>query len=468
MDDLQSLLREHGQQHVLAFWEQLSAAEQRELGDQVRQLDLPLVSSLVAKLPGRVCEETDWASIAAAAEPPAAVRDSQDPAGVRAAGEAALRAGRVGMILVAGGQGSRLGFDHPKGLFKIGPVSGRTLFQVLIDRLRAVGRRYGISIPLYLMTSPATHDETVEYFRRNDRCGLAETDLEIFCQGVMPAVDAQSGRLLRQTRSSLALSPDGHGGMLAAFDRSGCLQRARQRGIELLFYGQVDNPLLQVCDPALLGCHLASEAELTTQVVRKDEPEEKVGNVVRIDGRTRIIEYSDLPADVAAVRNPDGSLRLWAGSIAVHIFDLAFLARMAKESEHLPFHQALKKVEHVGDDGQVVQPDHPNAIKFERFIFDLLPAARRAAVVEAAKEAAFAPVKNADGAATDTPSTARQAMVNRDAELLISAGVQLAAGTTVEVNPLWALDVTEARERLDAAGERTKTIREPTYLAPTD
>jgi UDP-N-acetylglucosamine/UDP-N-acetylgalactosamine diphosphorylase len=461
-DELLKLLSPHGQQHLLAYWDELSTTERSQLTSQIRQLDLDLITGLCASLKEKGTEEIDWRALAARAEPPPAVQlAEEDEDAVRAAGEAALRAGRVGMILVAGGQGTRLGFDHPKGLFTIGPLSGRTLFQVFIDRLRAVARRYDVRIPLFLMTSPATHDETVAYFAEQNSFGLGKQDMRIFCQGVMPAVDAQSGRLLMSSPASLSLSPDGHGGMLAAFDGSGCMELARERGIDVLFYGQVDNPLLQVCEPSLLGCHLTSESEMTTQVVRKVDPEEKVGNVVQIDGRTRTIEYSDLPTEIAGQRNPDGTLRLWAGNLAVHIFDRAFLERMVGEDGHLPFHQALKKSDFVDDQGHLIRPTEPNSIKFEKFIFDLMPAARRAAVVESAKEVAFAPVKNADGAPTDTPRSAKRAMMHRDLQVLEAAGIQVAKGVSVEINPLWALDAREAADKIEPG----TTITEPTYFS---
>ena len=211
------------------------------------------------------------------------------------AGAEALAAGKVAALLVAGGQGTRLGFDHPKGLYRIGPVSQASLFQILMEKMLAAGRRYGVSIPLYLMTSPATHAETLEYLAANGRFGLPEQDLHVFCQGTMPAVDAESGRLLLESPGSLALSPDGHGGMLAALARSGGLDDLAARGIEQLFYFQVDNPLAPVCDAAFLGYHLLAGSELSTLVVAKEFPTERVGNVASVDGRLRIIEYSDLP-----------------------------------------------------------------------------------------------------------------------------------------------------------------------------
>ena len=215
-------------------------------------------------------------------------------------GTAAFAAGKVGAILVAGGQGTRLGWPHPKGTFPVGPVSNASLFQILFERLVALGRRHGKRVPLYLMTSPATHDETVAYLAENNRFGIAAEDLHIFCQAQMPAVDAATGRVLLEEPGRLALSPDGHGGMLSALARSGGLDDMRRRGLDHLFYFQVDNPLVPIGDPEFLGYHLLSRSEMSTLVIAKQRPEEKLGVLVSVDGGVRIIEYSDLPDDVAA------------------------------------------------------------------------------------------------------------------------------------------------------------------------
>jgi UDP-N-acetylglucosamine/UDP-N-acetylgalactosamine diphosphorylase len=184
--------------------------------------------------------------------------------------------------------------------------------------------------------------------------------------------------------------------------------------------------------------------------------------VVEIAGKTQIIEYSDLPDDVAGQRESSGRLRLWAGNLAVHMFELSFLERVSRESDRLPFHRARKQAAYLDPSGRRVEPQQPNALKFERFIFDLLPAADRALVVEVEKARAFAPVKNADGAADDTPQTARRAMVRGDVALLQAAGVEVVEGVDVEVNPLWALDAAEAASRL-RPGMR---IGQPTYFGP--
>jgi UDP-N-acetylglucosamine/UDP-N-acetylgalactosamine diphosphorylase len=345
-------------------------------------------------------------------------------------------------------------------MFPIGPVSGKSLFQIHFEKICAVARRYGVRIPLYLMTSPETHEETLAYLRGREYFGFPADDLCVFCQGTMPALDARTGKVLLAGRHHVALSPDGHGGTLAALARSGAMADAGRRGIRHLFYFQVDNPLVHVCDPEFLGYHLLSGSEFSSQVVRKQEPTEKVGNVVQADGRLYVIEYSDLPDDVAARRAADGSLTIWAGSIAVHAMELSFLERMVHAAGGLPFHRASKKVPCLDDQGNPLEPAEPNAVKFERFIFDLMPSAQRAIVVEVDPAKHFAPLKNASGEPRDTPESVKAQMAALHREWLRCAGFDVAGDVPVEISPLFALDADELGARMLSK----KPITEPTYF----
>lgn len=444
---VETQLEAHGQSHLLDHWDDLNETERGVLLRQIESIDWPLI----ARLLNQQSVDHDWGALAEEATTPPAIRLSGDNTIRRedavAAGEAALRDGKVGVVLVAGGQGSRLGFMHPKGMYPIGPLSQRTLFQVHADRMVAAARRYNASLPLYLMTSPATNDETVRYFAENDNCGLEE--VRIFCQGTMPAVDSQTGNVLLAEKGRLFQSPDGHGGTLAALDKSGNLDDMRRRGIEWLYYFQVDNPLVAVADAEFVGYHILSKSEMSSQVVAKNDPLEKVGVLVDIHGELRIIEYSDLPQACAERRGDDGELALWAGSIAIHVFDVAFLNRAKDSADALPFHLAKKKVPYVNDAGILIEPTEPNAIKFERFIFDLLPAAKRGIVVEVDPRDGFAPLKNAPGAAKDTEEFVKAAMVDQHRRWLQAAGAKMDNSVVVEINPKFAFDETELKAKIE-------------------
>lgn len=459
-------LERHQQQHVLRFWEELSQTQRAGLASQLASVDLGLIHRLHESWKAGGAE--DWAAAARRANPPRAIRPGRKdsgtlqiaPSDARKRGDEALRNGRVGALLVAGGQGSRLGFDKPKGLYPIGPVSGASLLQIHCEKVLAISRRYGVHVPLYLMTSPATHEETVKFLQDNRHFGLPPEDLVVFCQGTMPAVDSATGKLLLAEKDRLFLSPDGHGGTVGALAASGALEDARTRGVTRLFYFQVDNPLTPICDGELLGYHILAESELSSIAVAKEAPLDRVGNFVSLDGRLHVIEYIDFPEDVASQRSADGSLKFWAGNTAIHVFDVAFLERVLHLSDALPFHIQHKKVPHLDEEGRRVDPETPNALKFERFIFDLLPHAEGAIVIEADEEKVFAPLKNASGAKRDTPEFVHERMIKLHRQWLEAAGADVAEGIPVEISPLYALDEGEVKEK--AAGRRE--ILSPTYL----
>jgi len=475
MPDLKSLMDQLiplGQQHLLGFWDQLSPDSQQRLAEQIKAVDF----AQIAELHAGDAQQPDWAGLARSAEPPPAMRlaDRQrgaagglgiTPAAARERGEAALAAGQVGVLLVAGGQGSRLGFDHPKGMYPIGPVSGASLLQIHIEKAVVLAQRHGHGVPVYLMTSPVTHDEQLAFLAKHNHFGLAPDDLVVFCQGAMPAVDRQTGQVLLADKDQLFLSPDGHGGTIAALAKNlgaagGAIDHMRRRGIEHLFYLQVDNPLAPIGDAELIGYHLLAESELTSMAIAKQQPQDKLGNFAMVDGKLNVIEYIDMPDDVAQQTDAEGNLRFWAGSIAVHVFAVEFLQRMLKLKDALPFHIANKIVPHLGEDGMRIDPDEPNALKFERFIFDLLPQAARPIVVEYAEAEVFAPLKNAPGAPKDTEAYVQQFLVDQHRGWLADAGAQVSPDVTVEISPLWALDAVGVAERV----EEGMTINKPTYL----
>ncbi|HEY7152419.1 MAG TPA: UDPGP type 1 family protein [Gemmataceae bacterium] len=459
--ELRQKLQRHQQEHALAWWDRLNDAERRVLIEQLQSIDLERLSQLFAER-----ERTYQVPEPSRIKPlPIAPADASDNAAMRAVGEEALRRGEVAALVVAGGQGSRLGFDHPKGMFAVGPISHKSLFQIHAEKVLALGRRYGKQPPFLVMTSPATDAETREFFEQQRYFGLPKDEIFFFCQGTMPALDLATGRLLMEAPRRLFLSPDGHGGTLTALAKSGLLDRLRQRRIRHLFYFQVDNPLVKVAEPIFLGRHITQRSEASSKIVPKQGAKDRLGNLVQVEGRCTMIEYSDLPDSLAHETDENGRLRLWAGSPAIHIFDADFLSRVTEGAGLLPFHVARKKVPCLDDKGQTVQPEKENALKFERFIFDVLPLAERWLVMETSHREEFAPLKNAEGA--DSPKTVAAALSNLAADWLSRAGVEVprtASGepaAPLEISPLFALDAEELATRVD----RGTRIDGPTYLS---
>ncbi|WP_417382999.1 UTP--glucose-1-phosphate uridylyltransferase [Gimesia sp.] len=463
-EDLYQTLADFDQSHLLTWWNDLSEQAQSELVTQIQHINFAQIQRLYA--PGATNQKTESpAQKAERATRPATVVRLEDRSSSPAESEEAtkqgqklLEAGRVGAILVAGGQGSRLGFSHPKGMYPIGPVKQTSLFQILVEQLRARARQAGQPIFYFIMTSDATHDETVEYFQQHQNFGLAEDELYFFKQGTMPAVDAESGLVLLAEKHRIAVSPDGHGGMLAALKNNGMFDVMREKGIDTLYYHQVDNPTAIVCDPEFLGYHQKANAEVSVKVVSKRSPDEKMGIVCDVDEKTQIIEYSDLPHHIAEQTDEEGKLLHWAGSTAIHIFNRDFLEQIANDDDRLPFHQANKKVPYIDGSSKQVEPEKPNAIKFERFIFDVLPEAETVLVYEIDRQREFNPVKNAEG--QDSPQTAHEALNRIFSGWLTSCGVTLPADATVEISPLYAVDETELKQKISADAEFTS----PVYL----
>jgi UDP-N-acetylglucosamine/UDP-N-acetylgalactosamine diphosphorylase len=457
--DLSARLARHNQEHVLHGWDQLGADARAALVAQLELIDFEELAALHAARDASASALPPREAVA-----PVPVVPSVAPADVRALGAAALARGELAVLLVAGGQGTRLGFDKPKGAYAVGPVSGASLFRIHAEKVLATARAYGRPVPFLVMTSQATHADTVAYFEEHAHFGLPREDVYFFQQGTMPAVDIATGRLLLEEPGRLFLSPNGHGGTLTAVASSGVLDAVAARGVKHVFYFQVDNPLVKVCSPDFVGSHIAANAEASAKVVFKERPEEKVGVFAAVNGRCSIIEYSDMPAEMAAEREPDGTLRYRAGNPAIHLFSVEFLRRVTGKGG-LAYHVARKKVPHWNPEtGAGVTPTAENALKFELFVFDALPLADRWLVMETSRAEEFSPLKNATG--TDSPATVRASLIELHAGWLERAGARVPRaidGTSlhaVEVSPLFALDEATCVAKVAPGTE----ITGPTYL----
>lgn len=457
--DLVEILRQHGQEHLIQGWDALIEAQRKELKQQLASIDFGAIRKLYenrdasgAALPPRQRIQ------------PIPVQPEVASGDMSRMGEESLRRGEVAALLVAGGQGTRLNFDKPKGMYPIGAVSSASLFRIHAEKVLATSQRYEAPVPLLVMTSPATHEETESHFREERFFGLPSNDVFFFRQGTMPSVDLATGKILLEKPGKIFLSPNGHGGALTALAESGVLSEIESRGIRHVFYFQVDNPLVKICDPSFIAFHIAAMSQASSKVVYKEKPEEKVGVFAEVDGRCSIIEYSDMPAEMAAERDERGDLRFRAGNPAIHIFTVEFL-RWLTGSNRLPYHLARKKVPYYDlAAGQPVSPATENALKFELFMFDALPLADRWLAMETSREEEFAPLKNATGA--DSPDSVRQAMSRLHARWLRASGASIPetpAGDPsypVEISPLYALDEAECKSKV----KPHLLIAAPSYL----
>lgn len=433
----QAELTRRGQQHVLRYLDELSPEGQLKLLGQLESIDF------------------DWLHRAASAGEPQGSRQIapyRDIIGLDDArhdeawrvGEQALKSGRVGVLLVAGGQGTRLGFDGPKGAFPLGPASARTLFQMHVERVIALGRRYGPTPPLYVMTSPANHRTTCEHFAEHGRYGLPEDRLLLFAQGVAPAL-SDSGKLLLGDRDSLVLTPNGNGGLFAAMRDSGAFEHMRDCGVDIISYLQVDNPLSLSADPRFVGYHLLCGSQFSCKAIAKLDPFERVGNYALVNDRPSIVEYTEIPDELATECSPDGRLLFGHGNPGLFIWSRGFAESQAARTD-LPVHRAHKEIPCLNEHGRLVHPDRPNGFKLETFALDTLPDAETAMVLACDRASEFAPVKNASGA--DSPQSAQSLMNALYTAWVVNGGGTVAPGTTIEISPLYALDQAELAAKL--------------------
>jgi UDP-N-acetylglucosamine/UDP-N-acetylgalactosamine diphosphorylase len=290
-------------------------------------------------------------------------------------GEDLIRAGKTAAFTVAGGQGTRLGYDGPKGTLPVSPIKKKPLFQLFGEQIRGMSQKYEVIIPWYIMCSPLNLEATSAHFKENNYYGLGEENIKFFAQGVMPATDFE-GNLLLASQESLALSPNGHGGSLKALIDSGSVLDMAERGVEHISYFQVDNPLVSTINPLFMGLHALQKSDMSSRSLTKTGPYEKLGNFVSIGDRITIIEYSDLPEEKALEKDSDNQIKYRAGSPAIHILRRDFIEQFASGDIKLPYHRAEKKVPFINDHGKLVSPEKPNAIKFETFVFDALPFAK--------------------------------------------------------------------------------------------
>ena len=441
-----------GQESVLRFFDRLDRDAKTKLTQQLAALDLHAMEELIetqVKTKATIPLPSDIKPVQAFPRKPDAARRAMY-ADAEARGLELLQQGKVAAFLVAGGQGTRLGYDGPKGEYPVTPVKNKPLFQVFAEQLRGYSRDAGRAIPWYIMTSDVNDAPTRAFFAKNKSFGIAEKDVYFFPQGMMPAF-SMNGEMLLSSEDSLALSPDGHGGSLRALHKSSALADMRSRGVEHLSYFQVDNPLVHCIDPLFLGLHDLTGSEMSSKTIPKANALEKVGNFVIGDGKLQVIEYSDLPEKLATQTNADGTLTFNAGSIAIHALRVSFVERLNETGRlNLPWHRAEKKVPYIDASGKPVKPDRPNAVKLEQFVFDAIPLAENAIVYTTDRSEEFSPVKNAEG--VDSPDTSRRDQIRRAGRWLTAAGVQVpmrenTPEAKIEISPLFATSAKQLASR---------------------
>ncbi|KAL2100101.1 hypothetical protein ACEWY4_004495 [Coilia grayii] len=435
-EETKSKLESIGQAHILQYWSELSSDEKETFLTELSQLE-----------PGELKEHCRCAADAAKSQSTSEdlLDHRMEPVplefigSVRKTDEKTLTSwdnegflqiskNKVAVLLLAGGQGTRLGVPYPKGMYSVGLPSGKTLYQIQAERIQKVQQLANqkhnskCTVPWYIMTSEFTLEPTEKFFKENNFFGLNPSDVIMFEQRMIPAVSFD-GKIILEKKGKIAMAPDGNGGLYQALVDNNVIEDMEKRGVEYLHVYCVDNILVKMADPAFIGFCVQKGAECGAKVVEKAYPAEPVGVVCRVDGVYQVVEYSEIQPETAELRGPGGELLYSAGNICNHFFTRDFLKNIAENCRgRLKQHVALKKVPFVDDEGNQVKPTKANGIKMEKFVFDVFQFSRKFVAFEVLREEEFSPLKNADGVPLDTPTTARRSLLAQHYRWALAAG----------------------------------------------
>ncbi len=405
IESIKKTLKKYSQEHLLDEYEKLDEPKKKELLKQIEKIDFELISHLYDNTKKDV--EIPEAQIS-----PIEYFDKEKLNGdykwYQETGEKAIKNGKLAAVTMAGGQGTRLGHSGPKGTYDIGLDSHKSLFELLCDSLKEAGKKYNVTIPWFIMTSKENNEETIEFFKKNKYFGYElNKNIFFFIQGELPMVDTE-GKILIGEDGLIKEAADGHGGIYEALVKSGMTKKMRELGVEWIFIGGVDNCLVKMVDPILMGIAIQKNVTAAGKSVVKANPEEKVGVFCKKNGRPSVVEYTEIPKEMAEATTKNGELIYGESHILCNLFNINAVERMG--SKPLPYHTAFKKATYIDKNGNKIVPDGPNAYKFEAFLFDAFGELDDMAILRVKREEEFAPVKNAKG--IDSPETARKLYKN--------------------------------------------------------
>jgi UDP-N-acetylglucosamine/UDP-N-acetylgalactosamine diphosphorylase len=464
VDELRARYAAAGHDHVFQYMHDLSDNEKEELIEQLSGIELERLASLLASAQAEVTDDS-------LVEPfLGTVGRSSDESIIKSAGNLGLQAianGQVAAVVLAAGQGSRLCYDGPKGMYDIGLPSGRTLFAMMAQRIKKLGQlaaatssdtTAAINLPFYIMTSPLNHAATVAYFEENSYFGLAKDSVFMFQQCMLPCL-TEEGKLMMESRGKVAMAPDGNGGVYASMSQSGALSKMKLQGVKYLHIFSIDNALVKPADPVFIGYCLQQSADCGNKVVWKAHAHEKVGVVASKAGKPCIVEYSEITKTMAEQTGEQGRLVFGAGNICNHFYTLDFIHNKILANVGDLYHIAYKKIPYCDPaTGETITPTANNGIKLETFIFDVFPMSEKMAVLVVERSDEFAPVKNKAGSPSDSPDTACAMIFALAKQWVLSAG-----GTLVEDKDN---AVCEISPLLSYAGEGLESVVQKNMACP--
>jgi len=437
-----------GQGHVFRFWNELSNKEKDYLIEDLKQCDFDLLEK-VYRVSLRRKPQIRNVKTPEIIELPKNEHDFKLQDEAEKIGEEFIKSSSLAVFTAAGGQSSRLGLDIPKGAFLITPIKRKSLFQVHAEKIRFVQEKFNVSIPWVIMTSETNNEQTVKFFNDNNYFGLNPKMVKFILQGMNPAID-HYGKLILKEKYRLFMSPNGHGGTFSAMRKAGIYDWFNELGIKEIFYFQVDNVLVKVCDPVFIGYHIKNRCEMSSKCVYKDDPNEKIGVFLVEDGKVVVIEYMEI--DQIKEYMGDDAPMFTAGNIAIHMLNVDFASNENVTGLKLPFHLAHKAIPYIDSKGNKIIPDTPNGYKFETFIFDALRDATHTTIMEVRREEEFSPLKNKSG--KDSPETVFRDQIKFFARWFEDAGIPVPMNGDIpkyklEVSPLYAAFEEDFLQKID-------------------
>ena len=447
--DLIERVYDAGQGHVFRFWNELTKNEKDLLIKDLKQCDFDLLEN-VFKVSLRKKPQIKNVKTPEIIELPKKREDYEFQNKTKQIGEEFIRSSSLAVFTAAGGQSSRLGLNIPKGAFPITPIKKKSLFQVHAEKIRFVQDKYNTTIPWVIMTSETNNVQTVNFFKENNYFGLNPKMVKFIIQDMNPAID-HYGKLILKEKYRLFMSPNGHGGTFSAMRKAGIYDWFDEFGIKEIFYFQVDNVLVKICDPVFIGYHLEKECEMSSKCVYKEDPNEKIGVFLIEDGKVVVIEYMEI--DQIKEYMGDNAPMFTAGNIAIHMLNVEFARNENVTGLKLPFHLAHKVIPYIDENGSRVVPKTPNGYKFETFIFDALRDVTNTIVMEVRREEEFSPLKNKTG--KDSPETVLRDQLKFFSRWFEDAGIPVPMNGDVpkyklEVSPLFSAFEEDFLEKIDS------------------
>ena len=404
MEKIYDKLKSIGQEQLLRFYDKLDEAGKANLEKQINELDTSVLDIVDAQRERGVFSPLGAITIE---------QISKDRQRLTDIGLDAIRQGKVGAVLLAGGQGSRLGSDKPKGMFNIGVNRQLFIFECLMNELKRVTAIAGAPLPLFVMTSSLNNSQTREFFEQQGYFGYDKEYVHFFVQEQLPAVNTD-GKLMLSAKDTVACAPNGNGGWYSSLRRSGVFRQAKNADrIEWLNVFAVDNVLQKLADPCFIGAVIDSKSACGAKVVAKASPDEKVGVLCLEDGKPSVVEYYEMTDEMQTMHEPDGTLSYRFGVILNYLFNIRELEKAVEIN--LPLHRAFKKVSYIDDNGELITPDEPNAYKFETLVLDLIRLQSSCLAFEVERDKEFAPVKNKTG--VDSVESARELLRKNGIEI---------------------------------------------------